>query len=68
MWHRQVMAQGKSTYAVMNVNDDGQNPLGRYRHKRKNNIKVEDITVWCKYEAGFIRLRTGSNGVVLWKG
>jgi hypothetical protein len=29
MWHRQVMAQEKSAYAVMDVNDDRQNPLGR---------------------------------------
>jgi hypothetical protein len=67
MWHRQVMVQGKSTFAVMDVNDDGQNPLGRYRHKRENNIKVEDTTVWCKDKAGFIPLQTGSNGVVLWR-
>jgi hypothetical protein len=45
MWHRQVMAQGKRTYAVMDVNDDRQNILGRYWHKRENNIKVEDIPV-----------------------
>jgi len=61
------MAQGKSTYAIMDLNDDGQNPLGRYRRKRENNIKVEDTTVWCKDEAGFIRLRTRSNGMVLWR-
>jgi hypothetical protein len=67
MWHRQVMAQGKSTYAVMDLNDDGQNPLGRHRHKQENNIKVEDTTVWCKDEDEFIRLRRGSNGVVLWR-
>jgi hypothetical protein len=65
MWHRQVMAQGKSTYTVMDLNEDGQNPLGMYRRKRENNIKVEDTRVLCKDEAGFIRLRTGSKGVVL---
>lgn len=61
------MAQGTSTYTAEDVNDDGQSPLWRYRHKRGNNIKVEDKMVGWKDKAGFIRLQTESNGVFLWR-
>ena len=56
------MGQGTGVYRVLVGKPEGKRPLGRSRHRRVNNIKMEVKEVGCGAWTGSIWLRIGTAG------
>jgi hypothetical protein len=59
------MAEGRGVYKVLVVKLEGKRPLGRPRHRWKDNIKMDLQEVECRAWTELIWLRIGTYGRLL---
>jgi hypothetical protein len=60
-----MYGESRGVYRVLAGKPEGKKPLGRSRHRWKDNIKMYFLAVGCEAWAGLIWLRIGSGGGLL---
>jgi hypothetical protein len=59
------MGEGRGVYGVVVGRPKGKRPLGRPRHRWKDNIKMDLREIGLMEQTGFSWLRIGSSGGLL---